>query len=117
MFPISRRSETGISVPERKDGTEEMKEPLREKTFDVIVAGAGTAGAAAASAAADCGARVLAVEQFGSAGGSGTLGLVTPMMSTGIRGNPQCSYVGREILGRLQRENAGDGQTFELSNG
>ena len=77
--------------------------------YDVIVLGAGTAGAAAAIAAADCGAKVLAVEQFGSAGGSSTLGLVTPLMSPGIAGKPQCSYVGLEIINRLYRENACDG--------
>ena len=77
--------------------------------YDVVVLGAGTAGAAAAIAAADCGAKVLAVEQFGSAGGSSTLGLVTPLMSPGIAGKPQCSYVGLEIIDRLYRENACDG--------
>ena len=77
--------------------------------YDVIVLGAGTAGAAAAIAAADCGAKVLAIEQFGSAGGSSTLGLVTPLMSPGIAGKPQCSYVGLEIINRLYRENACDG--------
>ena len=59
--------------------------------YDVIVLGGGTAGAAAAIAAADCGAKVLVVEQFGGAGGTSTLGLVTPLMSPGIPGRPQCS--------------------------
>lgn len=77
--------------------------------YDVVVLGAGTAGAAAAIAAADCGAKVLVVEQFGSAGGSSALGLVTPLMSPGIAGKPQCSYVGLEIIDRLYRENACDG--------
>ncbi len=80
-----------------------------EKTADVIVAGAGTAGAVAALSAADSGARVLVVEQFGSAGGSGSLGLVTPLMSPGIRNKPQCSYLGKEIIERLYREQASDG--------
>ncbi|MBQ6961234.1 MAG: FAD-dependent oxidoreductase [Clostridia bacterium] len=77
--------------------------------YDVVVLGAGTAGAAAAIAAADCGANVLAVEQFGGAGGSSALGLVTPLMSPGIPGRPQCSYIGLEIIDRLYRENASDG--------
>lgn len=77
--------------------------------YDVVVFGAGTAGAAAAIAAADSGAKVLAVEQFGSAGGTSTLGLVTPLMSPGIPGKPQCSYVGLEIIERLYKENACDG--------
>lgn len=77
--------------------------------YDVVVFGAGTAGAAAAIAAADSGAKVLAVEQFGGAGGTSTLGLVTPLMSPGIPGKPQCSYVGLEIIDRLYKENACDG--------
>jgi hypothetical protein len=83
---------------------------MKEYLCDVAVLGAGTAGAAAAIAAADCGAKVLAVEQFGGAGGSGSLGLVTPLMSPGIPGKPQCSYVGLEIIRRLFRENACDGE-------
>ena len=81
-----------------------------EYVYDVVIVGAGTAGAAAAIAAADHGAKVLVVEQFGCAGGSGTVGLVTPLMSTHIKGNPQCSYVGAEINRRLAKENAGDGK-------
>ena len=87
-----------------------MRETDFEKLYDVVVLGAGTAGAAAALAAADCGARVLAVEQFGSAGGSSSLGLVTPLMSPGIRNKPQCSYLGLEIIRRLTREGAADGE-------
>ena len=83
---------------------------MKENLYDVVVLGAGTAGSAAAIAAADCGAKVLVVEQFGGAGGSGSLGLVTPLMSPGIAGKPQCSYVGREIIDRLYKENAGDGE-------
>ena len=49
-----------------------------EYNYDVVVLGAGTAGATAAIAAADHGAKVLVVEQFGGAGGSSSLGLVTP---------------------------------------
>jgi len=82
---------------------------MKEYCFDVVVLGAGTAGSAAAIAAADSGASVIVVEQFGSAGGSGSLGLVTPLMSTGIKGNPQCSYIGSEIISRLTRESAADG--------
>ena len=80
-----------------------------EYTYDVVVLGAGTAGAVAALAAADFGAKVLVVEQFGGAGGSGSLGLVTPLMSPGIPAKPQCSYIGSEIIARLQKENASDG--------
>ena len=68
---------------------------------DVVVCGAGTAGAVAAIAAADAGASVILIEQFGAAGGTSTLGLVTPLMHTGIEGNPQGSYVAKEIISRM----------------
>ena len=82
---------------------------------DLIVVGAGTAGSAAAIAAADQGLKVLLVEQSGSAGGSGTIGLVTPLMSTHIKGNPMCSYVGQEINRRMVELGAalGDGSAFD----
>ena len=74
-----------------------------KKTYqaDVVVCGAGTAGAVAAIAAADAGASVILIEQFGAAGGTSTLGLVTPLMHTGIEGNPQGSYVAKEIIARM----------------
>jgi ribulose 1,5-bisphosphate synthetase/thiazole synthase len=68
---------------------------------DVLVAGGGTAGAAAAIAAARSGVKVLLVEQFGSLGGSASEALVTPLMHTGIDGNPMCSSVSDEINRRL----------------
>ena len=39
------------------------------KTYDLIIAGAGVAGCAAAVAAADCGMSVMLIEQFGGPGG------------------------------------------------
>ncbi|MDV6375547.1 FAD-dependent oxidoreductase [Deinococcus arenicola] len=50
------------------------------QTWDVIVAGGGTAGAIAGIAAARAGARVLVVEALGSLGGTGTNAWVTPLM-------------------------------------
>ncbi len=66
-------------------------------TADVVVCGAGTAGAVAAIAAADQGKNVILIEQYGIPGGSVTLSLVTPLMRTGIKGNPMCSYISDEI--------------------
>ncbi|MBQ5770472.1 MAG: FAD-dependent oxidoreductase [Clostridia bacterium] len=66
-------------------------------TCDVVVCGAGTAGAVAAIAAADQGKNVILIEQYGIPGGSATLSLVTPLMRTGIKGNPMCSYISDEI--------------------
>ena len=84
-------------------------------TADVVVCGAGTAGAVAAIAAADQGRDVLLIEQSGSAGGSASLGLVTPMMHTGIAGNPMCSYLSLEINLRMTEIGAaaGDGSAFD----
>ena len=48
---------------------------------DVLVAGGGPAGVAAAVMAAEAGARVLIIEQSGSFGGVGTLGMVPEIMN------------------------------------
>lgn len=50
--------------------------------YDVIVLGGGTAGAFAGIAAARRGCKTLIIEQFGVLGGSATVGLVLPLMST-----------------------------------
>ena len=57
---------------------------------DVVVAGAGSAGIAAAVAAARQGMRTLVIEQMGSVGGMATNGLVGPFMTSfDIPGNRQ----------------------------
>lgn len=68
---------------------------------EVIVCGGGTAGAFAALAAAREGRDVLLIEQFGTLGGTATLGLTTPLMSSHIEGNPRCSYLTNEVKDRL----------------
>ncbi len=84
-------------------------------TADVVVCGAGTAGSIAAIAAAREGKSVALIEQFGIAGGSAPLSLVTPMMHTHIRGNPMNSYLSQEINERLLALGAasGDGSSFD----
>ena len=88
-----------------------MNEEIRA---DLIVCGAGTAGAVAAIAAADQGIDALVVDQFGCAGGSATNSFVTPMMNSGVPGNPHCSYVGEEINRRMVGLGAaaGDGKVW-----
>ncbi len=78
-------------------------------TADVVVCGAGTSGTVAAIAAADSGLSVLLIEQFGSSGGSAANSLVTPMMHTGIVGNPMCSYISDEINRRMVELGAATG--------
>jgi hypothetical protein len=48
---------------------------------DVLVVGAGPSGIGAALGAAQCGAKVIIVEQYGFPGGSATVALVMPIMS------------------------------------
>ncbi len=79
----------------------EKKIPIIDEV-DVLVAGGGTAGEIAAIAAAKKGARVLLVEQFGALGGSATEALVSPLMSTEIKGNPMCSHISDEINRQMQ---------------
>lgn len=50
--------------------------------YDVIVAGGGVAGVAAAVSSARLGAKTLLVERYGFLGGLGTAGLVNPFMSS-----------------------------------
>ena len=82
---------------------------------DVVVCGAGTAGSTAAIAAANEGKTVALIEQFGSAGGSATLSLVTPLMHTKIKDNPMNSYISQEINKRLVEYGGatGDGSAFD----
>lgn len=54
---------------------------------DCCVVGGGTAGAAAAISASLSGAKTLVVEKGSALGGSQTLALVMPMMSTGVKDN------------------------------
>lgn len=76
---------------------------------DVVVCGGGTAGTFAAIAAAEQGADVLLVEQFGSLGGSATNGLVLPMMKCRIDGEPGNSYLTRRLADRLIARGAAEG--------
>ncbi len=69
---------------------------------EVIVCGGGTAGAFAAVSAAREGRSVLLIEQFGTLGGTATLGLTTPLMHSHIDGNPKCSYLTEEVTTRLR---------------
>ncbi|MEM0219883.1 MAG: FAD-dependent oxidoreductase [Thermoproteota archaeon] len=81
---------------------EEAKNKLKSYgTFDVVVAGGGTAGAVATIAAARNGVKTLVVEQFGFLGGSATAALVIPMMPNHIKGEPLVRGINQEIQKRL----------------
>lgn len=68
--------------------------------WDVIVCGGGTAGVAAAVAAARRGAKTLIVERYGALGGTQTMGWVTPMMPNFIGQHKLSRGVSLEIAQR-----------------
>ena len=79
--------------------------PVAAQT-DVLVAGGGPAGIAAAIAAARAGCRVMLVEQNGYLGGMATAGLVTPMMKTySIDGSKQIIRgIFEQIVRRMEKK-------------
>ena len=82
---------------------------------EVVVCGGGTAGTFAAIAAAREGREALLVEQLGMLGGSATAALVTPVMHSGIGGDPPCSYLSDLVRDRLLARGAcsPDGCAFD----
>lgn len=86
-------------------------------TFDVVVAGGGTAGFAAAASAAEAGARTLVIEEKAYLGGTSTGGMISQFM--GFRDderNETQEGVFGETLRRLIEEGASDGiRTIHLS--
>lgn len=76
---------------------EKAKETVVAAEVDVIVAGGGPAGLAAAVAASRNGAKTLLVERYGYLGGLATGGLVICLVETGRYGYGIC----REVIDRL----------------
>lgn len=75
--------------------------PLRDEV-DVLVAGGGPAGVAAAVSAARLGARTLIVEGQGAFGGMGTLGLVPALGGMGDGVRTLSGGIGVEVARRLE---------------
>ncbi|MCC6049452.1 MAG: FAD-dependent oxidoreductase, partial [Thermofilum sp.] len=65
--------------------------------YDVVVAGGGVAGVAAAVSAARAGASVCVIESGGSLGGTATQALVTPFMKWVSGGKPVVAGVFAEV--------------------
>lgn len=86
-------------------------------SYDVIVAGGGTAGALAAVAAQRSGAKTLIIEQFGSLGGSATVGLVTPLMSSHIPDDRGHCRLSREITQRMRAVGGTEENDYEFDPG
>lgn len=82
-------------------------------SFDVIVAGGGTAGAAAAITAGQLGLTVLVIEAQSYLGGTSTGGLVTPMMGNHLpSGIPLNTGITSELLEELKSRGQADGYIF-----
>jgi hypothetical protein len=74
--------------------------------YDVVVVGAGTAGAIAAIAAARTGAKTLVIEQYGSIGGILALGMAF-LGSSDAEGYKTLGGIGGELLDRLVKSDGG----------
>jgi hypothetical protein len=90
-MPTSRISPAlyGSKIHGQADGFFNLTRSIPVQSgYDVVVAGGGPAGAAAAVSAARLGAKVLLVESTGCLGGMGTSGLVTAFdpMANGVQG-------------------------------
>ncbi|MCL6518548.1 MAG: FAD-dependent oxidoreductase [Armatimonadetes bacterium] len=68
-----------------------------DNNFDVIVAGGGVAGIAAAVCSSRIGVKTLLIERYGFLGGLGTAGLVNPFMSS-------CTSRGEQLVGGFFKE-------------
>jgi hypothetical protein len=69
---------------------------------EVLVAGGGPSGLAAAVAAARRGAETLLIERYGFLGGMATAGLVNPFMSWYANGRPLVAGIFQEALDRMR---------------
>lgn len=84
--------------------------------YDVIVVGGGVAGAFAGIAAAREGLKSLIIEEFGALGGSATMGLVLPLMSSRLPGSiGQCS-LGIEVTRRMEELTKGESDHYRFDS-
>lgn len=74
-------------------------------SYNVIVAGGGIAGIAAAVKAARTGAKTLLIEQYGFTGGSATAGMVSPFMKHTVHGIPLTKGIFQELEDGMIRRN------------
>ena len=79
--------------------------------YDVIVAGGGVAGVAAAVGAARAGASACVIESGGALGGTATQALVTPFMKWVSGGKPVVGGVFAEVLRRLVEAGGADARS------
>ncbi len=84
--------------------------------YDVMVAGGGNAGCAAAIAAARHGARTLLVERYGFLGGTATASMVGPWMTFHSGEDRIVGGIAQEIVERLMRSGASPGHLRDSSD-
>jgi hypothetical protein len=82
-------------------GASPAREGERVEEYDVLVAGGGNAGCAAALAAARTGARTLLVERYGFLGGTATAAMVGPWMTFHSGTDRIVGGIAQEIVERL----------------
>lgn len=74
--------------------------------YDVVVAGGGISGTMAAVAAAREGRKTLLIERYAALGGMGTIGLVQPITTWGIKGKYVVGGTGKKILQKIASYNS-----------
>jgi hypothetical protein len=84
--------------------------------FDVVVAGGGNAGCAAALAAARSGARTLLIERYGFLGGTATAAMVGPWMTFHSGSDRIVGGIAEEIVERLQARGGSPGHVRDASD-
>lgn len=85
--------------------TQHINSNAKNNDYDVIVVGGGTAGIAAAVAAARQGAKTLVIESTGAFGGMGTNGMIPTLCPYSFKPEPLIKGIGYEILERLHQKN------------
>jgi len=91
---VPRQSSRSMAAPFPAEGPAEMAQ--------VLVAGGGPAGLAAAVAAARRGAATLLIERYGFLGGMATAGLVNPFMGWHAGGEPLVAGIFQQTLDRMR---------------
>jgi hypothetical protein len=84
--------------------------------YDVLIAGGGNAGCAAALAAARSGARTLLVERYGFLGGTATAAMVGPWMTFHSGTERIVDGIAQEIVERLVARGASPGHIHDASD-
>jgi hypothetical protein len=89
---------------------------VAREPYDVLVAGGGNAGCAAALAAARHGARTLLVERYGFLGGTATAAMVGPWMTFHSGGERIVGGIAQEMVERLVARGASPGHIRDASD-